>query len=162
MSFLESVFSLGAIVGVVFLLHVAVLVCAVAWFIWDLIHVIWFRVICRHFDINHGGWVYRTINAIDDQSEWLIRPIELYIDLAEWSWDRLTGKSRRELVKRVAHLAAQLDPVSEHRAFDRGVFLKREAALICRAEKAERLLAETEQLLDGAPEVRCNDLVSES
>jgi hypothetical protein len=87
---------------------------------------------------------------------------EILVFVLKWGWDRLTGKSRRELVKRVAHLEAQLDPVSEHRAFDRGVFLKREGALICRAEKAERLLAATEKLLDGYPEVRCNDLVSQS
>ena len=142
MSILESVFSLGLVLGVIFLVHVAVLVCAVAWFIWDLIHVIWFRVICRHFDINHGGWVYRTINAVDDQSEWLIRPIELYIDLAEWSWDRLTGKSRKKLLKRVAHLEAQVDSLVELRGRTE-LLLKREEALIERVDElTQPLVAE--------------------
>ena len=142
MSILESVFALGSVVGVIFLVHVVILVCAVAWFIWDLIHVIWFRVICRHFDINHGGLVYRTINAIDDQSEWLIRPIELYIDLAEWSWDRLTGKSRRELVKRVKHLEAQVDSLVELRGRTE-LLLKREEALIERVDElTQPLVAE--------------------
>ena len=142
MSFLESVFSLGSVLGVIFLVHVAVLVCAVAWFIWDLIHVIWFRVICRHFDINHGGWVYRTINAIDDQSEWLIRPIELYIDLVEWSWDRLTGKSRKKLLKRVEHLEAQVDSLVELRGRTE-LLLKREEALIERVDElTQPLVAE--------------------
>lgn len=142
MSILESVFALGSVVGVIFLVHVVILVCAVAWFIWDLIHVIWFRVICRHFDINHGGLVYRTINAIDDQSEWLIRPIELYIDLAEWSWDRLTGKSRKKLLKRVEHLEAQVDSLVELRGRTE-LLLKREEALIERVDElTQPLVAE--------------------
>ena len=153
---LETIFAFGPIVGIIFLFHVAVLATVLVSLAWDLIHVIWFRVICRHFDINHRGKLYRTINAIDDQSEWLMRPIELYIGMAEWSWDRLTGKSRRELVKRVKHLEAQVDSLVELRGRAE-LLLKREGALICRAEKAERRLAETEKVIDGYPEVRYND-----
>ena len=161
MSILESVFALGSVVGVIFLVHVVILGCAVAWFIWDLIHVIWFRVICRRFTIDRRGLVYRTINAIDDQTEWLMRPIDMYVAGWDWCWDRLTGKSRKKLLKRVKHLEAQVDSLVELRGRTE-LLLKREGALICRAEKAERRLAETEKLLDGSPEVRCTDLVSES
>ena len=86
--------------------------------------------------------VYRTINAIDDQSEWLIRPIELYIDLAEWSWDRLTGKSRKKLLKRVEHLEAQVDSLVELRGRTE-LLLKREEALIERVDElTQPLVAE--------------------
>ena len=156
---LETIFAFGPIVGIIFLFHVTILATVLVSLAWDLIHVIWFRVICRHFDINHRGKLYRTINAIDDQSEWLLRPVELYVDLAEWSWDRLTGKSRKKLVKRVAHLEAQLESLVDFRG-QIGILLKREGALICRAEKAEQRLVETEELLDGYPEVRCDNLVS--
>ena len=59
------------------------------------------------------------------------------------------------------HLEAQVDSLVELRGRTE-LLLKREGALICRAEKVERRLAETEKLLDGSPEVRCTDLVSES
>ena len=157
MSILESVFALGSVVGVVFLLHVAVLVFAVAALIWDLIHVIWFRVICRRFTIDRRGLVSRTINAIDDTAErLLLKPLDMYVAGWDWCWDRLTGKSRRELVKRVKHLEAQVDSLVELRGRTE-LLLKREGALICRAEKAERRLAETEKVIDGYPEVRYND-----
>ena len=56
---------------------------------WALLHVIWFRVICNHFDIDTSGRLYRTVNAVDDVADWLFsKPIDLADMLIEWCWHR--------------------------------------------------------------------------
>ena len=56
---------------------------------WALLHVIWFRVICNHFNIDTSGRLYRTVNAVDDVADWLFsKPIDLADMLIEWCWYR--------------------------------------------------------------------------